>query len=97
MASSNSDLMYEAFSNQVSAFNALSAKMNAMDARMTDFGINHGTLNSNLAIPPYSGDSKYFQSWVKAIEKQAMLDHLNDEGVKRLTFQTSKDAVSDFI
>ena len=96
MASSNSDLMYEAFSNQVSAFNTLSAKMNAIDARMTDFGINMGTLNLNLAIPPYSGDSKYFQSWVKAIEKQAMLDHLNDEGVKRLTFQTSKGAVSDF-
>ena len=68
--------------------------MNAINARMIDFGIAMGTLNTNMAIPPYSGKSKYFQNWVKAIEKQAMLDHLNDEGIKRLTFLTSKGAVS---
>ena len=89
--------MNEAFSYQVSAFKALSTKTYAIVARMTDFGITMGILNTNMAIPSYSGKSKYFQSWVKAIEKQAMPNHLNDEGIKRLTFLTSKGAISDFI
>ena len=36
------------------------------------------------------------QSWIKAIEKQVLLENVKDEGIIKLTYRSSKDAVSDF-
>ena len=62
-------------------------------------GINSciGNLSLSLAIPSFSGDSKSFNNWIKCIEKQALLENLDDEGIKRLTFRSSRDAFSDFV
>ena len=48
-------------------------------------------------VPSYSGNSKHFQKWIKAIEKEAFLENLDDECTKKLAFRSSRDTVSDFI
>ena len=48
-------------------------------------------------IAPCEGDAKKFKDWVKSIEKYALLTDLDDDGVKRVAFQSSRGPVSDFI
>ena len=80
-------VIFQTFSNQITGLtNQLSNATNSI-----------GSISSSLIVPSYSGDPKEFQNWIKTIEKQALLDNLSDEGIKRLTFRSSREAVSDFI
>ena len=80
-------VIFQTFSNQITGLtNQLSNATNSI-----------GSISSSLIVPSYSGDPKEFQNWIKTIEKQALLDNLADEGIKRLTFRSSREAVSDFI
>lgn len=80
-------VVFQTFSNQITGLtNQLSNATNSI-----------GSISSSLIVQPYSGDPKQFQNWIKTIEKQALLDNLSDDGIKRLTFRTSREAVSDFI
>ena len=48
-------------------------------------------------VHPFEGDSKIFKDWVRSIEKYASLTGLTDDRVKMVAYQSSRDAVSDFI
>ena len=48
-------------------------------------------------IEVYSGEPKGFKDWIKSIEKHALLTNANGTQTKRIAFQTSRGAVSDFI
>lgn len=78
-------------------FQAFANEINGLTSQVSNVNTSIGLLGSALVVPPYSGDPKGFQNWIKCIEKQAMLDGLNDDAIKRLTFRSSKGAVSDFI
>ena len=78
-------------------FQNFTAQINRLSNQMTDINSCIGNLSSSIAIPSFSVDSKSFNNWIKCIEKQAMLENLDDEGIKRLTFRSSRDAVSDFV
>ena len=78
-------------------FQNFTAQINRLSNQMTDINSCIFNLSSSIAIPSFSGDSKSFNNWIKCIEKQAMLENLDDEGIKRLTFRSSRDAVSDFV
>jgi hypothetical protein len=78
-------------------FQAFANEINGLTSQVSNVNTSIGLLGSALVVPPYSGDPKGFQNWIKCIEKQAMLDGLNDEAIKRLTFRSSKGAVADFI
>ena len=56
-----------------------------------------GALGISQIIAPFEGDSRKFKDWVKSIEKYALLTDLDDDGVKRVAFQSSRGPVSDFI
>lgn len=78
-------------------FQTFSNQMTGLTSQMTNVNNSIGSISSSLIVPPYAGDPKQFQNWIKSIEKQALLDNLSDDGIKRLTFRSSRDAVSDFI
>ena len=48
-------------------------------------------------VHPFEGDSKIFKDWVRSIEKYASLTGLTDDRVKMVAYQSSRDAVCDFI
>ena len=48
-------------------------------------------------IPPYYGDPKLFNIWVKRVEKQAILSGADDAHIKNLAYQTSDGPISDWI
>ena len=48
-------------------------------------------------IEVYSGEPKGFKQWVKDIEKYALLTNVDGAQTKRIAYQASKGAVSDFI
>ena len=63
-------------------------------------GINSsiGNLSFSISLSSFPIDNKMFNNWIKSIEKQALPDSLDDSlGIKRLTFRSSRDAVSDFV
>ena len=80
-------VIVQTFSNQITGLtNHLSDATNSI-----------GSISSSLIVLSYSGDPKEFQNWIKTLEKQALLDTLSDDGIKRLTFRSSREASSDFI
>ena len=54
----------------------------------------HGVL---LDVKPYTGNQKEFKNWVQGIEKHARLNGLTEDRIKLVAFQTSQDAVSDYL
>ena len=48
-------------------------------------------------IEAYSGEPKGFKDWIKGIEKYALLTSADSDQTKRIAYQGSKGAVSDFI
>lgn len=48
-------------------------------------------------ITPFDGDPKKFKTWIKAIEKYAILTNLAEDRIKTIAFQSSMGCVSDFI
>ena len=78
-------------------YNTFSTQLGQLSEQMYGVSDKLGVLGSSIQIQVYEGNPKQFLDWIKCIEKQAMLDNLNDERVKRLAFRTSRGAVSDFI
>lgn len=56
-----------------------------------------GTQSIAQIVPAFSGNSKEFRAWIKAIEKYAMLTELGDDKKKLVAYQSSSGSVSDFI
>ena len=61
-------------------------------------------LNSALAtqgagsfVEIYSGDPKKFKEWIRSIDKYALMNNLDEDRRIKITFQTSRGPVSDFI
>lgn len=79
------------------AFQTFSSQLGRLSDQMYGVSDKLGVLGSSLQMQLYEGNPKQFLNWIKSIEKQAMLDNLNDDSVKRLAFRTSRGAVSDFI
>ena len=50
-----------------------------------------------LDVKPYAGNQKEFKKWVQGIEKHARLNGLTEDRIKLVAFQTSQDAVSDYL
>ena len=48
-------------------------------------------------IPPYTGNPREFSSWLKRLEKNAILSGADDAQVKNLAYMTSDGPVSDWI
>ena len=48
-------------------------------------------------ISPFFGDQKFYKSWIKSIDKHATLNNLDEDHIKKVAYQTSRDAVSDFL
>ena len=48
-------------------------------------------------VEAYSGEPKGFKDWIKGIEKYALLTSASGDQTKRIAYQASKGAVSDFI
>lgn len=56
-----------------------------------------GTQGLSEIVQNFDGNSKYFNDWIKSIEKYAVLKGLDDNKIKLVAFQSSKGTVSDFI
>ena len=56
-----------------------------------------GAQGISQIIAPFEGDSRKFKDWVMSIEKYALFTDLDDNGVKRVAFQSCRGPVSDFI
>ena len=57
-------------------------------------------LNQMLAsdqITPFSGDPKLFKTWIKSVEKFALLERVTPDKLMLVAFRASTGAVSDFI
>ena len=48
-------------------------------------------------ISPFFGDQKFYKSWIKSIDKHATLNNLDEDHIKKVAYQTSRNAVSDFL
>ena len=48
-------------------------------------------------ISPFSGEQKFYKNWIKSIDKHATLNDLGDDQIKKVAYQTSRNAVSDFL
>ena len=44
----------------------------------------------NLDVTPFDGKAKDFKNWMKAVEKHARLNQLNEEQMKMYQFRASK-------
>ena len=51
----------------------------------------------SLDVRPFDGKAKDFKSWVKSVEKYARLNNLNEDQIKLVAYQTSREAVSDYL
>lgn len=56
-----------------------------------------GTQSISQVVPYFDGDTKQFKYWIKNIEKYGVLTGLDSERLKMVAYQSSKNAVSDFI
>jgi hypothetical protein len=56
-----------------------------------------GTQGLSEIVQNFDGNSKYFNYWIKFIEKYAVLKGLDDNKIKKVAFQSSKRNVSNFI
>ena len=74
----------------VNLFEGLSGAIGALTNTVTAQGV--GT-----KIEVYSGEPKGFKDWLKSIEKYALLTNADGPQTKRIAYQASKGAVSDFI
>ena len=50
-----------------------------------------------LDITPFDGKAKDFKNWMKAVEKHARLNQLNEDQTKLVAYKTSRGAVSDYL
>ena len=48
-------------------------------------------------VHKFDGDPKHYKTWIKSIEKYALLTNLHDDRVKLVAYQSSGGSVSDFI
>jgi hypothetical protein len=58
------------------------------------------TLSTNgvsNVITPYKGDPAKSKDWIKSIEKYAYMNELHHDKVRKISFGSSRGAVSDFI
>ena len=83
-------MMADADANIGHVFQNLAQEMGKVSTALGAQGISQ-------IIAPFEGDAKKFKDWVKSIEKYALLTDLDDDGVKRVAFQSSRGPVSDFI
>ena len=50
-----------------------------------------------LDVTPFDGKAKDFKNWMKAVEKHARLNQLNEDQTKLVAYKTSRGAVSDYL
>ena len=58
------------------------------------------TINSQgvtLDVTPFDGKAKDFKNWMKAVEKHARLNQLNEDQNKLVAYQTTRGAVSHYL
>ena len=75
----------------------IGAVFNKLATQMTNVLSALGTQGIAQTITSFYGDNKQFKPWMKSIEKYAYLTGLKPDKVKMVAYQSSKDAVSDFI
>ena len=51
----------------------------------------------NLDVTPFDGKAKDFKNSMKAVEKHARLNQLNEDQTKLVAYKTSRGAVSDYL
>ena len=71
-------------------FQNLTAELTNVSSALTTQGI-------AANIPKFDGNPKFYRDWVKAIDKYAILLHVQDDRKKLMAFQSSSGAVSGFI
>ena len=95
MASSN----YTASVSTTQSSNASYCSPNVIPDVLEKLTFNLGLQAISDSIHPFSGLSKYFDKWIKSIEKQVLLHYSSIEGNEciRIALHTSRGAVSGFI
>ena len=71
-------------------FQNLTAELTNVSSALTTQGI-------AANIPKFDGNPKFYRDWVKAIDKYAILLHVQDDRKKLMAFQSSSGAVTGFI
>ncbi|MCG8078458.1 MAG: hypothetical protein JAY75_19735, partial [Candidatus Thiodiazotropha taylori] len=79
------------------AATASSNASQSLATQMTNLTSAIGAHGITQYIEPFEGDSSKFKSWMKGIDKYALLTGLNDERKKFVAYQSSRGGVSDFI
>ena len=50
-----------------------------------------------LDVTPFDGQAKYFKNWMKAVEKNARLNQLNEDKTKLVAYKTSLGAITNYL
>ena len=76
--------------NVAQGFQTLALEMSNVSTAM-------GTQGNNQIVTPFEREPKKYKEWVKSIEKYAVLTNLDNDKIKRVTYQASRGPVSKFI
>ena len=75
----------------------LIAVMEGLGTRVNSLATALSGLRTAGQVPTFKGEPELYTEWIKAIEKQGLLEPLNDEQTKRLAFQSAAGPVSDYL